>query len=249
MKDDKKIQEIKVNLKTEFDNQREGKPRKNKFISFSLGLIILLILLAVTTISVLYLMKSSIKLFSFLQTKVVVDISTVIKDIQQLERIVLFELSYEDVINVKNERVGEGFGIYYILKEGIYKYSGTALFGIDLSDFGETDVDKENKVIRIPQVKLLEVGLNSFDAWYENYGIEPKVGGLKLGYLDSTVPESIKNSVSSKYIYMAEQSFRENALGIFMNKEKELEKIGIEMFKKMLSAFVGEEGYRIVYRE
>jgi len=123
------------------------------------------------------------------------------------------------------------------------------LFGIDLSEFSEDDVDRENKIIYIPQVKLLDVGLESFDSWYENYVIEPKIGGLKLGYLDKAIPTEVKNSVMNKYLNLAKETLRNNASEIFISKKKEIDKMGIEMFKKMLSAFIGEEGYKIVYKE
>jgi len=249
MKDDKKIHEAKERLNTEFNSEQEERPRKSEVRKDDLGLIFLLVLITIGVISVLYLLRSSVNIFSFLQKKVVVNISTFIEDIQQMEKMVLLEFNGEDVIIVKNERVGEEFGIYYVLKDGIYKYSGRVLFGIDLSEFSEDDVDRENKIIYIPQVKLLDVGLESFDSWYENYVIEPKIGGLKLGYLDKAIPTEVKNSVMNKYLNLAKETLRNNASEIFISKKKEIDKMGIEMFKKMLSAFIGEEGYKIVYKE
>lgn len=189
------------------------------------------------------------RLFAFLRPKSVTNISILVTDLKSLQQIVVFQLTLEDAIKLEDRTVGEGPLVNYILKKGVYIFGGNAKFGIDLSQMDESSVDHENGVIYIPNLDVLECGLTSFKIWYENYVVEPKLIGFKLGYSDSQVPEEYKNVTSRMVKELAEQILRNAAYDFLANNRAMLESLVLSSFEKVVSSFIDARKYRIMFRE
>lgn len=205
------------------------------------------VILVATALIVLFL-NISMKSFDFSQTKNEGNLSTLVKEIKYLNKITIFEIEYEDIIEVNNEKITESNSKDILLKEGVLRYSGKALFGIDFSRFDQQYIDEKNKIIYIPHVTLLDVELNSFSPLFEHYETVPK-SSHKINDLNENEQIKIEDKLLDKYIRAAKENLENNALKIFETKKVEIDKKGVEIFKNYFAKVLGIDGYKISYKE
>lgn len=208
---------------------------------------ILILIIAIVAL-VVYFINAFNKGVTLSQIKNFSNVQTIVKNIKDIEKLVIFQVTYEDIIKVNNEKIDQTYNTAFILQEGVYRYSGKALFGIDFREFNQYYIDEKSKKIYLPSVKLLDIEFKSFNAWFEQYAIEQK-NNYQTSYTIVSAPTTIKTGVLDMYKYMAEENLKEKALNIYKIRKEEIDNKGLEIFRKFFAPMFGIQGYEIYYKE